>query len=660
MRSRICRVHRQIRLVEQITAMVDDSNLHIVLVDDNVDDIDLIRRQLQREFPGVTIEQASAPEEFRRALEDGRFNLVITDFQLQWSDGLAVLRAVKARFPYRPVIMFTATGTEEVAVEALKSGLDDYIIKAPRHYVRLLASVRSVLQRTEAERRAADLQVRLEHLLGHINVGVFRAERNGFLVECNAAFLRLLNADSLDAARKTFSRDFAGVFRAKAAPESSDDYLSAPREIHVGGPRGDHWFLIDEVMTTTAAGQHFVDGLMEEITERKNLEREREQLLAREKAARQEAEGVSRMKDDFLAMVSHELRTPLTSIVGWVGLLRSLQRDPRKAEAAFESLERNARALKRLVNDLIDVSAIVTDTVRLDIRDVDPVSSLEGAIESLRPAAEAKGVQLVKEIDADLGPISADPDRLEQIVWNLVGNSIKFTPPNGRIQVRARLNNGCLQIVVSDTGIGIDSDFLPFVFDRFRQADARTTRTHGGLGLGLAIVDHIVKLHGGKVMAHSEGRNKGSTFTVELPLSAFRAEKKETPQSTSPPTLKGLRILLVEDDQDTREVIAADLDRRGASVIEATSAVEALQLLSAEKPDLMIMDIGIPDIDGYELLAKIRSDYPAYDVPAIALTAFASPADREKCLRAGFRAHIAKPVAPEELVAVIGAFAKSA
>jgi CheY-like chemotaxis protein/anti-sigma regulatory factor (Ser/Thr protein kinase) len=303
---------------------------------------------------------------------------------------------------------------------------------------------------------------------------------------------------------------------------------------------------------------------------------------------------------------------------------------------------------------------MVTGTVRLDIREVDPALPVEGAIESLRPVAEAKGVHLVKEIDADLGLISADPDRLEQIVWNLAGNSIKFTPPNGRIEIRAKRNGERLQIVVSDTGIGIDSDFLPFVFDRFRQGDARITRAHGGLGLGLTIVHHIVNLHGGTVVARSEGRNKGTTFIVELPLSASRLEKKETPQSTSPPNLKGLRILLVEDDRDTREVIAATLDKYGPSVVQAASGVEALELFVKEKPNVMVTDIGMPGMDGYELLARIRSEYPEYDVPAIALTAFASPQDVENSLRAGFRAHIAKPVEPEELVAAIGAFAKDA
>src|SRR5262245_33553962 len=239
MKSRMC---RPCRPVEQAAPMMPDEELHILLVDDNPDDVFIIRRQLEREFPGVVIHHASAPEAFQQSIESGRFHLVITDFQLQWSDGLAVLRAVKSRFPYRPVIMFTATGTQEVAVEALKSGLDDYIIKAPKHYVRLLASVRSVLQRTEVERRSSDCQIRLVHLLSRINVGVFRAERNGFLVECNASFLRLLNADSLENARKTFSRDFAAVLKAKAAPESSDDQVSTPREVHIARPEGDQWF----------------------------------------------------------------------------------------------------------------------------------------------------------------------------------------------------------------------------------------------------------------------------------------------------------------------------------------------------------------------------------------------------------------------------------
>jgi CheY-like chemotaxis protein/anti-sigma regulatory factor (Ser/Thr protein kinase) len=282
------------------------------------------------------------------------------------------------------------------------------------------------------------------------------------------------------------------------------------------------------------------------------------------------------------------------------------------------------------------------------------------AIESLRPTLEAKSIELVTQLNENVGQIHVDPVRWQQLLWNLFTNAVKFTPKGGQIRVEFGRVGSAAQLSVTDTGEGIDPAFLPYVFERFSQSDSSTTRRHGGLGLGLAIVRHIVELHGGKVRVLSEGRGKGSTFVVQLPVPPFQHEERHTSERPAARSLDGVRVMLVEDDDDTREVVAATLDRYGASVIEAASAAEALRLLVTEKPDVLVTDIGMPDMDGYQLLAKIRSEYQKRDLPAVALTAFASPDDRQKALRAGFRAHLSKPVSSDELIAAISASLKTA
>jgi PAS domain S-box-containing protein len=374
----------------------------------------------------------------------------------------------------------------------------------------------------------------------------------------------------------------------------------------------------------------------------------------------------NRLKDEFLATVSHELRTPLTAILGWAHLLRGGQLDEKSGAGALETIERNARAQAQLIDDLLDVSRIITGKLRLDVRQVEPGSFIEPAIEALRPAAEAKDVRIQKVMDTGVVSVAGDPARLQQVVWNLLSNAIKFTPRGGKVQVRLERINSHLEIAVSDTGAGIKAEFLPHVFERFRQADQKTTRQHGGLGLGLAIVRHIVELHGGTVEANSQGEGQGATFVVKLPIvPVYRrdnpaervhpAARDTLPSYECPERLEGLKVLVVDDEIDTREVLKVGIGQCGAEVVTAGSAQEALEAIEAERPDLLISDIGMPGEDGYELIRKVRA-LPAGrggKIPAIALTAYARTEDRLRALRAGYQMHISKPVELSELMAVM-------
>jgi signal transduction histidine kinase/ActR/RegA family two-component response regulator len=384
-----------------------------------------------------------------------------------------------------------------------------------------------------------------------------------------------------------------------------------------------------------------------------------------------EASEANRLKDEFLATVSHELRTPLTAILGWAHMLRTGQFDGKSASSAFETIERNARAQAQLIDDLLDVSRAITGKLRIDVRPVDPNSFIEAAVEAVRPAAEAKGVRVQRVMDTGLVSVSGDPVRLQQVVWNLLSNAIKFTPRGGRVQVRMERVNSHVEISVSDTGAGIAPEFLPHVFDRFRQADGTTTRHHGGLGLGLSIVRHLVELHGGTVRAESPGEGHGSTFTVLLPVApVYAADASEArvhpaaretlPAFECPDRLDGLRVLVVDDEPDTREMLKAGLGHCGALVTTVATAAEALAEISGAPPDILISDIGMPDEDGYELIRKVRT-LPAGRggrVPAIALTAYARTEDRMQALRAGYQMHVTKPVELVELAAVTASLAR--
>jgi PAS domain S-box-containing protein len=411
-----------------------------------------------------------------------------------------------------------------------------------------------------------------------------------------------------------------------------------------------------------------------DITQRRQTERELERLLQSERNARSEAETADRLKDEFLATVSHELRTPLSAILGWSAMLNLGKLDEATAKKGLKIIERNANAQAEIIRDILDVSRIISGKLRIDSRPVQLGPIIASAVDTLKLASTAKGISLVVSIDPDAGFVAGDPDRLQQIVWNLLSNAIKFTPQNGEIKVDLHQVDSHLELSVHDSGIGIEPDFLPHVFERFRQADSSTTRAYGGLGLGLAIVRHLVELHGGTVAANSEGKGKGAAFTVKFPIMTVPPALK---QATVPMpsaevsseaaaahskaiTLAGLRVLVVDDEADSREVLTLMLNQFGAAVRTTASSQDAFNVVTEWKPDVLLSDLGMPGEDGYQLIARIRA-LPAgqgRDTPAAAITAHVRAEDRRRAINAGYQIHIPKPVDPLTLVTAVAALGK--
>jgi signal transduction histidine kinase/ActR/RegA family two-component response regulator len=396
--------------------------------------------------------------------------------------------------------------------------------------------------------------------------------------------------------------------------------------------------------------------------------RTKDELLMREQIIRADAEAANRAKDEFLSILSHELRTPLNAILGWSTMLRQKKLSEDKVARALETIERNAKSQAQLIEDILDISRIITGKLRLRVRPVNLVPVIESAIESVQLAAEAKSIRLQSVLDSEAGPLLGDADRLQQVVWNLLSNALKFTPKDGRVQISLQRVNSHVEITVSDTGAGISSDFLPFVFDRFSQHDSTTTRSYGGLGLGLAIVRQLVELHGGTVTVVSPGIGQGTTFTVKLPVMIIHLPPSDPEPLNSlvepkgrfqaSPTLEGLQILVVEDEADALELLSTILEKYGADVMAVTSVKEALTIIetaSDRRPDVLVSDIGMPDEDGYSLIRKLRQleAQRGGRLPAIALTAYARNDDRQQALLAGFQMHLTKPVDAVELVAVV-------
>jgi PAS domain S-box-containing protein len=415
-------------------------------------------------------------------------------------------------------------------------------------------------------------------------------------------------------------------------------------------------------------GEHCWLTIGRDITDEKQVEQERERLLLQEKAAREEAEAASRMKDEFLATISHELRTPLTSILGWATMLTTGLLSESQTHHALEVIEQSAKSQARLVDDILDTSRIITGRLKLDAHPVDIEQVLQAAVDVVRPAADAKGIALRTVIDDHGNLVFGDTNRLQQVIWNLLFNSVKFTEEGGSIEARLSRSGNHVEISVTDTGIGIEPEFLPHVFDRFRQADSTPTRRYGGMGLGLAIVRHVVEMHGGSVDAFSEGKGLGSTFKVRFPVAStalLPQSKRLAAESAASPTvqprsrlsqkLSGVRVLVVEDDRDTLEMLSFILDKSGAEVITAASARDAIQALDRWRPDALVSDLAMPEQDGYELIGQVRSRSPERggNTPAVALSAYTRAEERTRALAAGFQMHLAKPVDPDKLVAVV-------
>jgi len=439
----------------------------------------------------------------------------------------------------------------------------------------------------------------------------------------------------------------------------ADEKLAATLAAHVA--------VAYENATLYEEAQNHATELRMEMAVRKQAEEERARLLVREQAARAEAEAANRNKDEFLATLSHELRTPLTAILGWSHLMRTKRLNEGEVTRALDTIERNARAQSQLIDDLLDVSRIITGKLEIDYAVVDLGRVLDAAFDSVRPAVEAKSIEFSIASDSTRWCVGGDPNRLQQIFWNLFSNAVKFTPKGGQVKVELSGDDSVVQVAVIDSGIGIKPDFLPFIFDRFRQADGSTTREHGGLGLGLAIVRHLVNLHHGTVEVQSEGKNHGTTFTVVFPAAEGELEvdghngdmavheSSEVEVLNSAALLQGLKILVVDDEPDSRDLVMAILRRHGSDVRCSESAAAAIETFCEWHPDLLVSDIGMPNEDGYSLIKRLREleSGRAKGIPAVALTAYATDEDRSQALSAGFQIHIAKPIEPENFVSCV-------
>jgi PAS domain S-box-containing protein len=941
--------------------------MHILLVDDNPDDRFLVCRELTRAFAPAQITEVGTATGFTAALAAGGFDVVITDYQVRWSNGTAILRAIKDRYGHCPVIMFTNTATQAIAIEAMKLGLDDYVIKSPSHYARLPAAVEAALERQQMRQRAAVLENRLQLLLNQLEVGIYRLTLDGTLLEANAAFLRLIGLGSLtqipeQTLEPYFSpQDYAELFnqlrqngeassreielrRADGttcwvkisktfiqSPEGTlidgliedisdrkrDEAMLRQRQQHLSialdtaqlgsweldlqslelrcssqcrvnfglPPEADfpyqrlfnlihpddrepvraaiaqaieagsdyraeyritwpdgslHWILAQGRPFYAADGTPLcMVGVTLDISDRKQAEQLQQARLQAEQQARTEAEqrqqrsaflaeanrllfssldcrttlgnlaslvvpaladlcvidlvkttsltfqepivtaaepdkaavvlelrrryaspaeanyGAAKVlrtgqpefnpvipaavyeqiaqdadhlallqqiaahtsiivpmairdrkfgtialaktqgnqpftpkdlelaqelarttaialdnvrlyeeaqeanqaKDEFLAVVSHELRNPLNSILGWTQVLHRRQFADPTLSRAIEVIERNTRLQNKLIEDLLDVSRIIQNQLQITKQPVDPIPIIDGAIEALSPTAQAKSIVIETRLNPAVGQVLGDAQRLEQIVGNLLSNAIKFTPNGGRVVISLEPIETVAQITITDTGQGIGAELLPLIFERFRQGDTSKTRSQSGLGLGLAIVRHLVELHGGTIYATSEGKNRGSTFTVQLPLSSDSSRTTTDEPAVIEPlsSLAGLQILVLDDDADNRELAAFVLEQQQATVISAASAAAAFDILCRYKIDALVSDIGMPDEDGYSFIRRVRT-LPApqqRQVPAIALSAFAKEEDRQAALSAGFQRHIAKPVNPDDLIQAI-------
>jgi PAS domain S-box-containing protein len=586
-------------------------------------------------------------------------------WETPWWDGLPDM---KSSWPARLAAAAQATGP--VFSEDRYRALDEVRVadasitavkESDRRVQFFIVQATDITERKRVEEALLQSQKRLEKAISIETIGVLFFSLDGGISDANAAFQRMIgyNLEELRSLKWEVltPAEFNEVTR-QAANDLATYGETSPYEkqlIRKDGSR--FWGLFAPTRLSGNGHNSECAEFIVNIEDRKRAEEEKLRLL-------RAAEEANRLKDDFLATASHELRTPLTSILGWSAMLRTQKFDGAMQLKGLETIERNARSQLKLIEDLLDVSRIITGKLRLDVQPCDPRLVTDAAIDSIQLAAESKGIRLEKVMENGVGLVSGDPARLQQVLWNLLSNSVKFTPKGGLIQVRLRRADSQVEISVKDTGIGISPDFLPFVFDRFRQQETGTTRAFGGLGLGLSIVRQIVEMHGGTVQVFSEGHGQGTTFVVKLPLLITEntqqfASTGRTISSECPEDLTGIRVLIVEDDADSRELLRVILDKCNASVIVTASGVEAMQVLERETPHVLISDIGLAVEDGYEFIRRVRElpQERGGRIPAIALTTFSRIDDRLKAIRAGYQHHITKPAEVAEIVALVSSLA---
>ncbi|MBD2730379.1 PAS domain S-box protein [Nostoc sp. FACHB-892] len=545
----------------------------------------------------------------------------------------------------------------------------EYILTPLRSFGQAIEGVitvsRDITEHKRAEKTLRESEARFRRLFESNLIGVAFWNVDGFIIDANDAFLQ-----SAGYTRDEFATLGKINWRELTPIEYKDLDDRALLEVQTAGISriyekeylqrdGKRVPIVLGIALLNDSKDNGVAFVLD-ITDRKSVEKECDRLLEREMKARKEAEIANKIKDEFLAVLSHELRTPLNSVLGWSKLLRTRNFDEKTTNHALETIERNAKLQTQLIEDLLDVSRILRGKLNLNICPVNLVMVVEAALETIQLAAQAKSIQIQTIFDPALGQVMGDPNRLVQVIWNLLSNAVKFTPAGGRVEIRLMEVGNQAQIQVSDTGKGIAREFLPYVFDYFRQADSTITRAFGGLGLGLAIVRKVVEMHGGNVHAESPGEGSGTTFTVELPLLAKNEQVMSNENEPSPcepdfPILSDTKILVVDDEPDIRDLVTFILQDYGVEVTAVSSAQEALQALSESIPDVLISDIGMPKTDGYMLMREVRARSPQQGglIPAIALTAYAGEMNQQQAIAAGFQMHISKPVDPDVLVKAI-------
>lgn len=638
-----------------------EERLKILLVDDDEVDRMAVCRHVKKSALKAEVEEACDGADGIRAMKDRVFDCVFLDYRLPGTDGLDVLRLVRKEGVRTPIIMLTRQGDEQIAVELMKAGASDYIVKDRLTPETLQKSVQYVVRSARAEEDLRESQERYAVAVEGANDGIWDWNLKTDEIYFSPRWKSMLGRTDADIGnspndwfayihpddRQRVEADIRAHLAGKTAYFESEYRIS-----HSDGTY--RWVLSRGLAVTDPTGTATrVAGSQTDITDRKRSEGEREELYQRALEA-------DRRKDAFLSVVSHELRTPLTAILGWTQVIRSGKVNEHHIKHGLDVIEKSAKMQARIVNDLLDVAQIIKGKVHLNMQQVRLSQAVEIAIESVLPTAKEKSIDVVYNMDPLIPPIYGDPDRLEQVVWNLLCNAVKFTSPRGRIDVQLSQSDRSAVITVRDNGRGIHPDFLPYVFDAFRQEEEVNTRGHGGLGLGLSIVRHFVELHKGSIMAASDGPGKGSTFTILLPLS-LPSERPEVlaAEPASTVTLQGLDILVVEDNADTLEMLTTALQQYGGYVLAAPSAEEALKILENFWPNVLISDIAMPKQDGYELIRDVRALELKLGkrVKSIALTAYASTEDRRRALTAGYHAHVAKPVDPSRLAAIVAELA---
>ena len=651
--------------------------VNVLLVDDRPENLLALEAILNS--PSYNLVQASSGTEALRCLLNQDFAVILLDVQMPGMDGFETATLIRSRDRSRstPIIFITAFSSNDTHVfKGYSLGAVDYLFKPVKPEI-LTSKVQvfvQLFQKTvEVKQQATQLaavntelsksEERFRTLCACSPLGIYVADVEGRCTYINPRCQAICGL--------TLEESLAEVWQREVHPEDRDrvvaDWLAwikesqeYSNEFRLAGSENVRWIHVQSSPMFSDLGKLIGHvGTVRDITDRKQAEEERGRLI-REQVARQEAERANQMKDEFLAILSHELRTPLNAILGWSRLLRVKKFDEETIDKALETIERNAKSQAQLIEDILDVSRILRGKLNLNKHPIRLESVIELAIDSLQPLAEEKSIVLELTCSPNGGQVIGDSDRLQQIVWNLLSNAIKFTQEEGKVEVRLESVGDEAQIEIIDNGIGIAPDFLPYVFDRFRQADSSTTRSYGGLGLGLAIVRHLVEQHGGKVCAENNP-GEGAKFTVTLPLAQRNALADDddwselNDQAGTLPTLVNLELLVVDDDDDTREFLIALLEEEGAMVRSASSVAEALAALESSWPDVLLSDIGMPGADGYELIARVREMEVLRGgmMPAIALTAYARESERQQALEAGFQMHLSKPVEVSQLIAGI-------